>query len=126
MALLQHAGPVRARRLARDAQATALASNVKAPLVYTKVVDPQLAAVGWARRPQIMRQQPPLAVKLDYPVSHRAATGIPRRPEDPMVLHLVHVPTVPGIDMRPHRPASAAPAWLRHDTFADSRAVRPT
>ena len=40
-------------------------------------------------------------LKLDYPVS-LGDLPVPTKPEGPMVLHLVHVPTVPmsGLDQR--------------------------
>jgi len=84
------------------AQADALALNVKAPLVYVKV-----AVRNW--RPWIERGVHEISnptgffsrVKLDYPVSlgsYRCA----RSPDEPMVLHLVHVPVArgAGLDLR--------------------------
>ena len=85
------------------AQREALALNVKMPLVYVNVAvrnwKPWVArgvhevtnAVGFYSR-----------IKLDYPVS-LGAYRCPRSPDEPMVLHLVHVPTVPlvpGLDPR--------------------------
>jgi spermidine dehydrogenase len=79
-------------------QAAALRLNVKAPLVYTKVL-----VRDW--RPWIRLGVHEIygvashhsRVKLDYPVAMGGYVH-PRRPDEPMVLHLVHVPVVPGID----------------------------
>ena len=84
------------------AQAQALSLNVKAPLVYVKV-----AVRNW--KPWVDRGAHEVSnpmgfysrLKLDYPVSlgsYRCA----RRPDEPMVLHLVHVPVVraPSMDLR--------------------------
>ena len=84
------------------AQATALAANVKAPLVYVNV-----AVRDWQSwvRLGVHEITNPMGffsrVKLDYPVSlgdYRCA----RSPEEPIVLHLVHVPAKPnrGLDAR--------------------------
>lgn len=85
------------------AQREALALNVKAPLVYVNV-----AVRNW--RPWVARGVHEVTnaigfysrIKLDYPVS-LGAYRCPRSPDEPMVLHLVHVPTVPlvpGLDPR--------------------------
>jgi spermidine dehydrogenase len=87
--------------LAQD-QARALQENVKAPLVYTKVL-----VRNW--RPWVKlgvhEISAPMSfhcrVKLDYPVSmgrYRHA----RDPSEPMCLHLVHVPndSNPGLEAR--------------------------
>jgi spermidine dehydrogenase len=83
-------------------QREAMAQNVKAPLAYCKV-----AVRNW--RPWVARRVHEISnptgfysrVKLDYPVSlgdYRFA----RSPDEPMVLHLVHVPWIkaPGVDLR--------------------------
>ncbi len=84
------------------AQSDALALNVKAPLVYVKV-----AVRNW--RPWIERGVHEISnpmgffsrVKLDYPVS-LGNYRCPRSPDEPMVLHLVHVPVArgAGLDLR--------------------------
>ncbi|MBV6416594.1 MAG: hypothetical protein CMLOHMNK_01202 [Steroidobacteraceae bacterium] len=102
-------------------QKDALALNVKSPLVYVKVVvrnwRPWVArgvhevtnAVGFHSR-----------IKLDYPVS-LGDYRCPRSPDEPMVLHLVHVPTVPltpGVDPRDTlRAARAQLLAMPFDTF---------
>ncbi|HVO90288.1 MAG TPA: FAD/NAD(P)-binding protein [Casimicrobiaceae bacterium] len=86
----------------RAEQAQALALNVKAPLVYVK-----LAVRGW--QPWVKRGVHEISnpmgfysrLKLDYPVSlgdYRCS----RRPDEPIVLHLVHVPAArdPTMDIR--------------------------
>ncbi len=85
------------------AQREALELNVKMPLVYVNVavrnwqawvargVHEVTNAIGFYSR-----------IKLDYPVS-LGDYRCPRSPDEPMLLHLVHVPTVPltpGLDPR--------------------------
>jgi spermidine dehydrogenase len=84
------------------AQSDALALNVKAPLVYVKV-----AVRNW--KPWIERGVHEISnpmgffsrVKLDYPVS-LGNYRCPRSPDEPIILHLVHVPTAhgAGLDLR--------------------------
>ena len=83
-------------------QARALQENVKAPLVYTKVL-----VRNW--RPFVKlgvhEISAPMSfhcrVKLDYPVS-MGRYRHPRDPSEPMGLHLVHVPndSNPGLEAR--------------------------
>jgi spermidine dehydrogenase len=101
-------------------QRNAMSQNVKAPLVYVKV-----AVRNW--KPWVARRVHEIAnpmgfysrVKLDYPVSlgdYRFA----RTPDEPMVLHLVHVPTLrgPGIDLRTRLRAGRAQLFATpFDTF---------
>jgi spermidine dehydrogenase len=82
------------------AQRNALAQNVKAPLVYNKVLVRNWHP--WVRL-GVHEISAPMSfhsrVKLDYPVSlggYRHA----RDPSEPMVLHLVNVPVAPGFDAR--------------------------
>ncbi len=86
----------------KKAQREALAQNVKAPLAYVKV-----AVRNW--RPWVAQRVHEISnpmgfytrLKLDYPVS-LGDYRFPRSPDEPMVLHLVHVPTVnvAGLDLR--------------------------
>ena len=77
-------------------QQKALWKNVKAPLVYTKV-----AVRDWHPwvRLGVHEITNPMGfftrVKLDYPVS-LGTYRCPRTPDEPMLLHLVHVPAQPG------------------------------
>jgi spermidine dehydrogenase len=82
-----------------DAQAAALSGNVKAPIVYVNV-----AVRNWHPwvRLGVHEITNPMGffsrLKLDYPVSlgdYRCA----RTPDEPMVLHLVHVPSVRSDDL---------------------------
>jgi spermidine dehydrogenase len=79
-------------------QSAALRLNVKAPLVYTKVLVRHWHP--WVRLG--VHEIHGVAshhsrVKLDYPVT-MGGYASPKRPDEPMVLHLVHVPVVAGID----------------------------
>src|SRR5262249_28777907 len=84
------------------AQKQALALNVKAPLVYTKVLVRNWHP--WVRL-GVHEIAAPMSfhsrVKLDYPVS-RGGYRHSRDPSEPMCLHLVHVPCEPnqGLDAR--------------------------
>jgi spermidine dehydrogenase len=101
-------------------QRDAMAQNVKAPLVYVKV-----AVRNWKPwvEQRVHEVSNPMGfysrVKLDYPVSlgdYRFA----RTPDEPMVLHLVHVPTLraAGIDLRTRLRAARAQLFVTpFDTF---------
>ena len=101
-----------------DDQAGALRLNVKSPLVYSKVL-----ARNWTPWVELgVHEIYGVAshhsrVKLDYPVAMGGYRN-PTRPEEPMVLHLVHVPTVPGID-EPRSALRASRGLLLQATFAD-------
>jgi spermidine dehydrogenase len=101
-------------------QRDALAQNVKAPLVYTKVLVRDWQP--WVKL-GVHEISNPMGfysrVKLDYPVSlgdYRFSGS----PDEPMVLHLVHVPTLraPGIDLRTRLRAARAQLFaMPFDTF---------
>ena len=102
-----------------------LLSNVKAPLVYTKVL-----VRNWQSfvRLGTHKISAPTSfhttIKLDYPVS-LGGYRFPRRPSEPMVLHLVHAPLEPpqGRDMRTQ--ARIGRSRLLTTSFADfERAIR--
>ena len=105
-----------------DAQATALKLNVKMPLVYTNVV-----VRNWQPWVELGVHEifgvasHHSRVKLDYPVAMGGYRN-PTRPDEPMVLHLVHVPTVAGID-EPRKALRAARSFLLQKTFADYEAA---
>lgn len=85
-----------------EAQRNALARNVKAPLVYTKVLLRDWHAFA---RLGVHEISAPMSfhcrVKLDYPVS-LGGYRHPRKPSEPMCLHMVHVPNEsnPGMEAR--------------------------
>jgi spermidine dehydrogenase len=99
-------------------QSEALKLNVKAPLVYSNVL-----VRNWKPWVELgVHEIYGVAshhsrVKLDYPVS-MGGYSAPRSPDEPMLLHLVHVPTVPGIT-DPRAALRASRALLLQATFAD-------
>ena len=99
-------------------QVAALGRNVKSPLVYSKVL-----VRNWTPWVELgVHEIYGVAshhsrVKLDYPVAMGGYRN-PVRPDEPMVLHLVHVPTVPGID-EPRSALRASRGLLLQATFAD-------
>ena len=99
-------------------QRQALRANVKAPLSYTKV-----AVRDWHPwvRLGVHEITNPMGffsrLKLDYPVSI-GDYRCPRTPDEPMVLHLVHVPTVPNRGL-PTADARRAARQLLYDTSFD-------
>lgn len=103
-------------------QAAALRLNVKSPLVYSKVL-----VRNW--RPWVELGVHEIygvsshhsRVKLDYPVAMGGYRN-PVKPDEPMVLHMVHVPTVPGID-EPRAALRASRHLLLQATFADHEAA---
>lgn len=85
-----------------ESQRNALLRNVKAPLVYTKVLIRNWQAFVKLGVHEISA---PMSfhcrVKLDYPVS-LGGYRHPRKPTEPMCLHMVHVPNEsnPGMEAR--------------------------
>ncbi len=112
---LPHDGRPDHARAAAATSARALRGNIKAPLSYTKV-----AVHHW--RPWVEcgvhEITNPMGffsrLKLDYPVSI-GDYRFPSSPDEPMVLHLVHVPTVPNQDL-PRREANRQARQLLYDT----------
>jgi spermidine dehydrogenase len=102
-----------------EAQKEALAMSVKAPLVYVNV-----AIRNWQAFKQLGVQQiySPTAffpvVKLDYPVALGGYQN-PRSPDEPMVLHLVHVPGVPNQGLTDVEQFRMGRAKLLEMTFDD-------
>jgi spermidine dehydrogenase len=96
-------------------QRRALRGNIKAPLSYTKV-----AVRHW--RPWVETGVHEITnpmgffsrLKLDYPVSI-GDYRFPRTPDEPMVLHLVHVPTVAEPEL-PRREQNRRARQLLYDT----------
>ena len=100
-------------------QRQALRANVKAPLSYTKV-----AVRDWHPwvRLGVHEITNPMGffsrLKLDYPVSI-GDYRCPRTPDEPMVLHLVHVPTVPNRGLSTADARRAARQLLYDTSFED-------
>ena len=100
-------------------QRRALRANVKAPLSYTKV-----AVRDWHPwvRLGVHEITNPMGffsrLKLDYPVSI-GDYRCPRAPDEPMVLHLVHVPTVPNRGLSTADARRAARQLLYDTSFED-------
>ena len=100
-------------------QREALAAGVKAPLVYVNV-----AVRNW--QPwvklgvhQITNPKGFFSVlKLDYPVS-LGSYHCSAKPSEPIVLHLVHVPTLPGAGLDQRAAWRAARGQLFAMSFAD-------
>jgi spermidine dehydrogenase len=104
----------------RATQKSALSGGVRSPFVYVKVVVRNWLA--WVKQ-GVHEITNPMGffsrLKLDYPVS-LGDYRFPSRPEEPMVLHLVHVPTVPMTKDVDQRTAwRAARTQLYSRTFAD-------
>lgn len=99
--------------------AALMRTNVKAPLVYTKVLVRNWESFVDSGTHKISA---PMCfhstVKLDYPVS-LGRYHFPKSPHEPMVLHLVHAPGEPmkGLDMR--QQSRAGRARLLAMPFAD-------
>jgi spermidine dehydrogenase len=96
-------------------QGRALRGNVKAPLSYTKVAVRDWRAWIACGVHEITNPMGFFSrLKLDYPVSI-GEYAFPSSPHEPMVLHLVHVPTVPHLDL-PAREARRRARQLLYDT----------
>lgn len=93
--------------------------NVKAPLVYTNVVVRNWRAFQQLGIHEFYSPAAPYSrVKLDYPVSlggyqHSAS------PDDPMVLHMVYVPTYPGSNMTAREQFHKGRAFLLGTAFEE-------
>jgi spermidine dehydrogenase len=105
-----------------EEQSVALKRNVKLPLVYSNVL-----VRNWRPWQRLGVHEIygvssfHSRVKLDYPVS-MGGYRCPRDPSEPMLLHLVHVPSVPGID-DPRVALRAARGLLLQRRFADYEAA---
>jgi spermidine dehydrogenase len=105
-----------------DGQRNALLRNVKAPLVYTKVLVRDWTA--WANL-GVHEISAPMSfhcrLKLDYPVS-LGGYRHPRTPSEPMCLHLVHVPNESNPGMEARDQFRIGRMQLLERTFADFEA----
>jgi spermidine dehydrogenase len=104
--------------LPRD-QRRALRGNIKAPLSYTKVAVHNWRAWVACGVHEITNPMGFFSrLKLDYPVSI-GDYRFPSSPDEPMVLHLVHVPTVPNQDLARREQNRQARQLLYDTTFED-------
>lgn len=82
-------------------QKQALAMNVKAPLVYTKVVLKHWDSFMKLGVHELYCPSMPYSrIKMDYPVD-LGGYQHPRKPSEPMCLHMVYVPTIAGSNLDP-------------------------
>ncbi len=105
-----------------EEQRNALLRNVKAPLVYTKVVVRNWEP--WVKL-GVHEISGPMSfhcrIKLDYPVS-MGGYKHPRSPSEPMGLHLVHVPNESNAGMEARDMFRIGRMKLLEMTFADFEA----
>lgn len=100
-----------------EEQKAYLRMNVKAPLVYTNV-----AIRNWRSFTDLGIHEfyspaaPYSRVKLDYPVS-MGKYHHPRNADDPMLIHMVYVPTYPGSNLTAREQFQRGRAWLLGTTF---------
>lgn len=102
-----------------QAQKDALAQNVKLPLVYTKVVLRNWQAVKKLGVHDVYCPTAPYCVvKLDYPVNMGGYTHS-RDPGQPIGLHMIMVPVMPGSGLSARDQARKGRAYLLGTPFAE-------
>ncbi|CBL45906.1 Conserevd hypothetical protein [gamma proteobacterium HdN1] len=102
-----------------QAQQDALKRNVKSPLVYTKVALSNWRAFKSKGVHSVYCPSAPYCkVKLDFP-SNLGGYRFPTSPDQPMVVHMIYVPTVQGEGLSPARQAVGGRAKLLEMSFAD-------
>lgn len=100
-------------------QKDALKENVKAPLVYTKVIIRNWQPFIKKGVHEIYSPGAPYSrVKLDYPVD-LGGYKHPRDPNKPICLHMVYVPTFPGSNLTAREQSRKGRAFLLGSTFED-------
>lgn len=100
-----------------EAQKAALKENVKAPLVYSKVVIRNWQPFIKLGVHEIYSPAAPYSrVKLDYPVD-MGGYQHPRDPNQPIGLHMVYVPTLPGSGLSPREQSRKGRALLLGTSF---------
>ena len=101
-----------------EQQQADLKLNVKAPLVYTNVVVKNWQAFKQLGVHEFYSPAAPYSrIKLDYPVSIGGYQH-PASPDDPMVIHMVYVPTYPGSNLSAREQFRLGRAYLLGTTFA--------
>ncbi len=106
-----------------DDQKHALAQNVKCPLVYTKVV-----LKNWDSFMKLgvhelyCPSMPYTRIKLDYPVD-LGGYRHPRKPSEPMCLHMVYVPTIAGSGLDARTQSRMGRAKLLAMPFAEMESM---
>ncbi|WP_110875823.1 NAD(P)-binding protein [Franconibacter helveticus] len=101
-----------------EAQKAALKQNVKAPLVYSKVVIRNWQPFITLGVHEIYSPAAPYSrVKLDYPVD-MGGYAHPRDPAQPIGLHMVYVPTFPGSGLSAREQFRKGRAFLLGTPFA--------
>jgi len=105
-----------------EEQRDALAKNVKTPLVYTNVLIRNWRA--WTAL-KVHAISAPMSfhstVKLDFPVN-LGGYAHPRDPDEPILLHLVHVPGEPNLNLDARDQFRIGRQKLLDMTFADFEA----
>ncbi len=100
-----------------ETQAAALKENVKSPLVYSKVVIRNWQPFVKLGVHEIYSPAAPYSrVKLDYPVN-MGGYQHPRDPNQPIGLHMVYVPTLPGSGLSPREQSRKGRALLLGTPF---------
>lgn len=101
-----------------EQQQADLKLNVKAPLVYTNVVVKNWQAFKQLGVHEFYSPAAPYSrIKLDYPVSIGGYQH-PASPDEPMVIHMVYVPTYPGSNLSAREQFRLGRAYLLGTTFA--------
>ncbi|MBZ0059540.1 MULTISPECIES: FAD/NAD(P)-binding protein [unclassified Leclercia] len=101
-----------------EEQKADLRLNVKAPLIYTNVAVKNWQAFKTLGVHEFYSPAAPYSrVKLDYPVS-MGGYEHSHSPDEPIVLHMVSVPTYPGSNMSAREQFRKGRAWLLGSSFA--------
>lgn len=100
-------------------QQNALKENVKAPLVYTKVVINNWDCfIKHGVHNVYCPTAPYSVVKLDYPVS-MGGYEHPKTPDEPICLHMIYVPTMSGSGLSPREQSRMGRARLLSMPFEE-------
>lgn len=95
-----------------EEQKAYLRMNVKAPLVYTNVAIHNWRAFTDLGIHEFYSPPAPYSrVKLDYPVS-MGKYHHPQNADDPMLFHMVYVPSYPGSNLTAREQFQRGCAWL--------------